>query len=117
MVSNSRFSRLFAILVFSLLLVAPVWAQAPTPQCGTAGPSTPAMQQAVPNPAAPQVSSDDSDDPLASLLTPQIVFKSIPGDCCPSGGSSQCPKVTGYRVVGCGGDCGTGRAACLYLHN
>jgi hypothetical protein len=115
--SNLRFSKLFSILVFALLLVAPAWAQLPTPQCGTAGPSSPAVQQAVPSPVAPQVSSGDADDPLTSLLTPALVFKSIPGGCCPAGGSSNCPKVTGYRVVGCGADCGTGHAACLYLHN
>lgn len=94
-----------------LLLAAPLaWAQAPAacqahPTCAAAQPAT---QNAPASPAAP------ADDPLAGIVNPPI-FDSIPGGCCPAGGSSKCPKVTGRHVVGCGGNCGNGHAACLYL--
>ncbi len=112
MVSSSRCYRLFPILaVLSLLLIAPAWAQVAAPKCDAA----PICSAVSPAPTQ-QISSTELEALLADLRSPAPVLKSIIGPCC-TGGSAKCPKVTGYRVVGCGANCGTGNSACLYLHN
>jgi hypothetical protein len=81
------------------------------PKCEVAGPACSAE-----TPAVQQASSVTLEDILADLRSPAPILDAIVGPCC-TGGASKCPKVTGFRVVGCGANCGTGNFACLYLHN
>ncbi|HEX4965148.1 MAG TPA: hypothetical protein VF173_30345 [Thermoanaerobaculia bacterium] len=112
MVSNPRFYRLFPLLIgLFLLLVSTAWAQLPVmPKCEVAGPACSAE-----TPAVQQASSVTLEDILADLRSPSPIHNAIIGPCC-TGGASKCPKVTGFNVVGCGANCGTGSLACLYLH-
>ena len=110
--SSNRNRHLLPLLACLCLFLAAtsVRAEAPAQKCG----AKPVCSAEIGVQAASAASPDLS---LEGLFTPSPIFKSIPGDCCPTGGYRNCPPWPGRRVVGCGASCddGTGRPACLYL--
>jgi hypothetical protein len=105
---------LLPVLICLCTLALPAWsAEAPAGACGA--PMSRVASEAPP--LASLVPLVPEDVPFAhhSPLMPQEpVSRAIIGDCCPAGGATQCPCVSGYSVR-CGGpQCETGAWSCLY---